>query len=233
MGKLLSKEDIAFSNRNFWWYYILSCRGFDDEKELNLDDAIMDVVDKDKCVPDFLSWYRKFCPENEADADGYFQKPNTIAGKLGGSIRFAIEFHSWHTTYYLNDVYIGNLGGHFEAWFFTWEELLAFDKYDHLFLLMLPMAGIAPEERQKAEKLIAEKLKAMPMFAGNATYIAACMANGLLMSGAFERAEDIGIVCSQNHSVRNIGAYPRYREDVAALNSALADFVKDGRTLSQ
>lgn len=226
MGKLLTKEDIAYGNHNFWWYYVSSFPGFDDEKEWNLDDAMEDVVDKRFYVPNFLAWYRDFCPEKDADEDGYFKNPNTIAGTLNGSPHFAVEFHFWHTTYTLNGRYIGNLGGHFETCFFTWEELLAFDKHEYLFLLMLPMVGIEKSIRRETEPLIAKKLAHISMFAGSAPYLAKCIANGLVMDGGFEQTAGVGITNRQNHSVRNILGYPRYKEDVVALNQALADFVK-------
>lgn len=54
MGILLPKQDILYSNANFWWFYILSSRGFDEEQELNLDEAISEVIERDKVVPDFI-----------------------------------------------------------------------------------------------------------------------------------------------------------------------------------
>jgi len=225
MGKLLTKDDITYENHNFWWHYLLLCRGFDDEKELNLDDAVRDVIDEKKAVPDILAWHREFCPKDGVDRDGYYEDPNFIAGNLKNGMSFAIEFHAWHINYYLNDIYIGNLGGHFEAWFLTWNELLAFDRYDYLFLLLLPMTGIDPNQREQAEQLICEKLKEITLFSGHEPYVAKCIANGLVIEGVFEEVQDIGLTSHTNHSVRNIEKYPRYTEDVIALNKALKGFL--------
>jgi hypothetical protein len=37
--------------------------------------------------------------------------------------------------------------------------------------------------------------------------------------------EGVGITNNQNHSVRNVEKYPRYRDDVVILNKALKGFV--------
>jgi len=224
-SQLLTKKDIEFDNLNFWYYYIFGFRGSDHQKELNLSDAIRDVVDIDKYVPTFKDWYNEFCPSDKADRDGLFENPKVIAGRLTEEIRFAIEFHLWETTFYLNTIYIGNLGGHFEAWFLTLKELMAFDKYEMLFLLLLPMTGVEETERELAESLVSEKLKSISMFAEQSDYIAKCIVNGLIVDNPFYTIQDIGIVSDTNHSVRNITKYPRYKEDVIELNKALETFV--------
>ena len=234
MGTPLTKEDIAYTNHDFWWYYIITYRGFDDDKELNLDDAIQGVVDAEKVVPNFVPWYRAFCPMDDADDDGCFENPHFISGDLGG-ISFAIEFHSWQTVFYINDIYIGNQGGHFEVWFLTVRELLVFDRYDSqfLFLLLLPMVGVEEHEREQMEQLVCEKLKAVTLFAGHEAYIAKCIVNGLVIEGAFTQMEGIGVTNGQNHCVRNVEKYPRYTDDVTAVNQALYNFLTNKRTVSK
>jgi hypothetical protein len=225
-NKLLTKNDIEFDNLNFWYYYILPFRGGDDQKELNLDDAIRDVVEIKKYVPTFKEWYNEFCPKEKADSDGLFENPKVIAATLTEDIRFAIEFHLGETTFYINNIYIGNLGGHFEAWFLTFKELMAFDKYEMLFLLFLPMTGIEENERELAEALVSEKLKSISMYAEQSDYIAKCIVNGLIVDKPFYTIQDVGIVSDTNHSVRNITKYPRYKDDVVELNKALETFVE-------
>ena len=226
-NQLLTKKDISFDNLNFWYYYVFCFRGSDDQKELNLDDAIRDVVvDIEKYVPSFSDWYNEFYPKEKADSDGLFENPKIIAGTLTEDIRFAIEFHLWETTFYINNIYIGNLGGHFEAWFLTFKELMAFDKYEMLFLLFLPMTGVEENERELAEALVSEKLKSISMYAEQSNYIAKCIVNGLIVNKPFDTIPDIGIVSDTNHSVRNIIKYPRYKDDVVELNKALENFVE-------
>ena len=69
--------------------------------------------------------------------------------------------------------------------------------------------------------MITEQLKSLSLFEKRAAYVSECIVNGLIMNGNFSNNNDIGIVNNQNHSVRNIEKYPRYRDDVIALNFAL------------
>jgi len=141
---------------------------------------------------------------------------------------FQIEFRENEIVFFLNEVYIGNLGGHFEAWFLTWDELLAFDKYPSLFLLLLPMTGVELQQTELAKELIKKKLQNIDVFEKNATYITYCIVNGLVMEQPFVNSE-IGLINSQNHSVRNIEEYPDYKEDVKELNVTLRKFVETER----
>ncbi|RYF20993.1 MAG: hypothetical protein EOO42_11390, partial [Flavobacteriales bacterium] len=59
-----------------------------------------------------------------------------------------------------------------------------------------------------------------------AEYIANCILNGLKIEGQFFEQDEVGIVNNQNHSVRNIEKYPRYREDVIKLNGILKELVE-------
>ena len=94
-----------------------------------------------------------------------------------------------------------------------------------MFLLLLPMVGLEEHEREQAEQLICDKLKSITLFKDNEDYIAKCITNGLVMDGAFEEIEGVGLTCTQNHSVRNIEKYPRYKDDVIALNNILSAFL--------
>ena len=223
-SQLLTKKEIEFDNLNFWYFYIFRFRGCDHQKELNLPDAIKKVVDIKKYITSFKDWYEKILPKDDADNEGYFENPKVIAGNLTDDVRFAIEFHLYETTFYLNSKYIGNLGGHFEAWFLTLKELIAFDKYEKLFLLLLPMTGVEESKREFAETLVSAKLKSISMYAEQSDYIAKCIVNGLIVVEPFYTIQNIGIVSNTNHSVRNITKYPRYKDDVCELNKALKIF---------
>jgi hypothetical protein len=161
-------------------------------------------------------WEKKFFPKNNNDEFVRF-----IGGKLNEDITFSIEFQDCEVVFFLNDIYIGNLGGHFKAWFLTWNELLAFQQFDYLFLLLLPMTGIEENQIVEANLLIKNHLKTIPMFENHAEYIAKCILNGLTINGRFFEENEIGILNNQNHSVRNIEKYPRYAEDVIKLNGVL------------
>lgn len=148
-----------------------------------------------------------------------------IGGRLNDKMTFHIEFQEDEILYFLNDIYIGNLGGHFEAWFLTLDELVKFAKYDSLFLLLLPMTGIEKKQVETAKKLITEHLLVIPKFEKEAKYIAECIINGLLIEGYFY-IHEVGIANNQNHSIRNIEKYPRYRDDIMELNLALKKFIE-------
>lgn len=226
MSKTRKPFDYSFSNLRFWWYHICyGYRGCDPEKELNLDEAIIELINYKNIIPDFDDWYDTFCPKNKADENGILQSPNSIEVKLADTMRFAIDFHVGETTYYLNDIYIGNQGGHFEAWFLTWDELLTFERYrEEYFLLLLTMTGITAVQRPQALERISQSLKQIPLFAEHADYIADCICNGLIIEGRFEEISGVGLTNIQGNSVRNVVKYPRYREDVVALNASLKEF---------
>ena len=217
-------EDIRYSNHNFWWYYVSAFQGYDDDKEVSLMEAIGDVLDIHAYTANFDEWYRAFTPKEKADDDGILAHPNVIEFVLRDEVRFKIAFHVFEIQYYLNDIYMGNLGGHFEAWFFTWKELLAFDDGTALFLFLLPMTGIEETQRKQAEKLISERLKQVPIFSKESNYIAQLIANGLVIDGAYSEVADIGTICTQNDSVRNVVKYPQHKDDVVKLNQIISGY---------
>lgn len=218
MNLQITQEDIAYSNTFFWHAYFHWFRGHDDEKEINIDEAL-EVIPVNET--EFKKWTEEFFPEDETD-----ENPRYISGKLNDTMRFAIEFQKYETCYFLNDIYIGNLGGHFEAWFLTWDELLAFEKYNFLFLLLLPMTAIEKSQIEVAKKHIIKYLNQIPLYEEHSDYIAQCIMNGLEIDDAFYQLPDVGTTCNANHSVRNITKYPRYKNDVTALNKALEIFTK-------
>ncbi|MCL1791501.1 MAG: Imm19 family immunity protein [Peptococcaceae bacterium] len=223
-GMAGKRFDYSFANTSFWWFYILyNMYAHDNERKINLDEAIHDIVGPDPVGS--LDWYLGFCPKNEADRNGLLPNPHCVVEKLTDTLTFAVEFHFSKTNYFINDIYIGNHGGHFEMWFLTWEELLAFERFGgEVFMLLLTMTGISEEQRLSAEAHISQRLKSLPMFAEHSDYIARCICNGLLMEGDFDTLKDVGLTNRQNHSLRNVVKYAYYRDNVALLNTALWDF---------
>ncbi len=213
MNKRISKSEIE-KNELFFWYSYLSCfRGYDEEKELNLDDVLQEIFEIDE--QEFNKWYKEF----------YFQNSvNFISGQLNKSISFHIEIYKEEITYFLNDIYIGNLSGHFECWSLRLEEIRKFEEFDFVFLLLLPMLGITKEEFNITKKLIKRNLENLENFKSNSDYIAKCITNGLMMENKFYTEENIGFVNKQNHSVRNIKKYPQNKEDIIKLNELMNNF---------
>jgi hypothetical protein len=217
MSKQFSQDEIK-NNEYFWYSYISCYRGYDDIKEINMDEAL-EVIELDK--KKLASWQAvNFSNINNESKVRY------IGGKLNKNISFLIEFQEQEILFYINDIYIGNLGGHFEAWFFTWDELLAFQAFESLFLLLLPMAAIETQQINEAEIIIAKHLKTIPKFENNAAYIAKCILNGISIATPFYNKNEIGIVNSQNHSIRNIDKHPQHKADVIKLNRSLRKFTE-------
>lgn len=212
MNKEIQIEELNH-NTFFWKYYFCWSRGYDEKEEINIDE-VLEVVETNE--EEAYDWERAFF--NEEDIE---ENPRYVTGKINDTLNFAVEFAEYEINFFLNDIYIGNLGGHFEAWFFTLEELLAFEKYPNVFLLFLPMTGITEDQKAILKPFIIKHLNLIPKFEMHSEYIANCILNGLIMESPFEEKPEIGLTNNQNHSIRNITDYPRYKEDVIALNKIL------------
>ena len=212
MNKQITQDNLK-DNTFFWYVYISLFRGYDDINEINIDEALEIIgIDRDK----LYEWEIEFFAQNENEELARF-----IGWKLDENITFSIEFRDSEVIFFLNDIYIGNLGGHFEAWFLTWDELLAFQQFEYLFLLLLPMTAIEKHQIDEAKQIIQNHLKTIPKFENHIEYIAQCILNGLIIEEPFFVQNEVGIVNNQNHSVRNTERYPRYIEDVIELNKIL------------
>lgn len=212
MNKQIQIEELS-NNTFFWKYYFCWSRGYDEKEEINIDE-VLEVVDTNE--EEAYAWERTFF--NEEDIE---ENPRYVTGKINDNLNFAVEFAEYEINFFLNDIYIGNLGGHFEAWFFTLEELLAFEKHPNLFLLFLPMTGITEDQRDILKPFIVKHLETIPKFESHSEYLADCILNGLIMESPFQETAGIGLTNNQNHSVRNITDYPRYKEEVTELNKTL------------
>jgi hypothetical protein len=217
MNNQIKREEIKY-NTFFWKFYLCWFRGFDDKEEINIDEAVEVVKTNEN---DFYEWERIFFNYETIE-----ENPRYFAGDLTKNLNFAIEFQEYEINFFLNDIYIGNLGGHFEVCFLTLNELLVFEDDPVFFLLLLAMTGIEENEKSILKPIITKHLKTIPKFETHSEYIADCILNGLIMESPFQEITGIGITNSQNHSVRNITAYPRYQEDVVKLNKVLAALKK-------
>lgn len=215
---MLTDKDLSYTNLNFWYFYISCFRGFDDENELNMDEVINECVDSGNLLPSFQSWYARFISDTA-------EFP-ILERQLSDKMIVTLEIAQSEINFYINNKYIGNLGGHFQAWFLTWEELTKFNKFDFMFLLLLPMSAIEKSRRVVAESVVSTKLKQIPIFAPQSDYIAQCIVNGLVLDGAFSELNRVGIINNENHSVRNIEKYPQYKNDVIVINRDLQSFVQ-------
>lgn len=216
MNEIIQIEELSH-NTFFWKYYFCWSRGFDEREEINIDEAL-EVVEINET--EAYEWERIFFNYDDIE-----ENPRHVAGRINDNLNFAVEFAEYEINFFLNDIYIGNLGGHFEAWFFTLDELLAFEKYPNLFLLFLPMTGISGDQKAILKPIIVKHLNTIPKFEAHSNYIADCLLNGLLMQSPFEEIKGIGLTNNENHSVRNLTTYPRYQEDVIDLNKILKQYL--------
>ncbi|MFC4478557.1 Imm19 family immunity protein [Flavobacterium chungangensis] len=216
MNAIIQIEELSH-NTFFWKYYFCWSRGFDEREEINIDEAL-EVVEINET--EAYEWERIFFNYDDLE-----ENPRYLAGRINDNLNFAVEFAEYEINFFLNDIYIGNLGGHFEAWFFTLEELLSFKKYSNLFLLFLTMTGIYEDQKAILKPIIVKHLNTIPKFDAHSNYIADCLLNGLLMQSPFVEIEEIGLANNENHSVRNLTAYPRYQEDVIELNKILKQYL--------
>ena len=214
MNTQITIEEIK-NNTFFWKYYFCWSRGYDEKEEINIDE-ILEVVETNET--EAYEWERIFF--NYEDIE---DNPRQVAGRINDNLNFAVEFAEYEINFFLNDIYIGNLGGHFEAWFFTLEELLSFEKYPNLFLLFLPMTGISEDQKAILKPIVIKHLNTIPKFDPHSNYIADCLLNGLIMQSSFNEIEGVGLINNENHSVRNVTGYPRYLEDVVELNKILKE----------
>ena len=217
MDNEITIEEIR-ENTFFWKFYLCWFRGFDDKEEINIDEAV-DVIETNET--EFYNWERLFFNHESIE-----ENPRYITGNLTDDLNFAVEFQEHEINFFLNDIYIGNLGGHFEAWFLTLDELLAFEKDPVFFLLLLPMTGIQENQKSVLQPIITKHLEAIPKFESHSEYIANCILNGLIMESSFQETAEIGLTNNENHSVRNVIKYPRYEEDVKELNRILLSLKK-------
>jgi len=217
MNNEINIEEIR-ENTFFWKFYLCWFRGFDDKEEINIDEAV-DVIETNET--EFYNWERLFFNHESIE-----ENPRYITGNLTDNLNFAVEFQEYEINFFLNDIYIGNLGGHFEAWFLTLDELLAFEKDSVFFLLLLPMTGIQENQKSVLQPIITKHLEAIPKFEFHSEYITNCILNGLIMDSSFQETAEIGLTNNENHSVRNVIKYPRYEEDVKELNRILLSLKK-------
>lgn len=217
MESLITREEIQANRLFFWWYYFSWFRGGDRQKEFNMDQVLEQSLGLDP--GDLDKWYQSFFDFDKGDI-------RYLGGQLEEGLAFQIEFHQAEIVFFINEEYIGNLGGHFEAWTLTLDELRYFQKFDYVFLLLVPMLGISQAELAETKALIQAYLDQIEELKGQSDYIATCITQGLVMEGDFYLDPEVGRVNRQNHSVRNISKYPQYKASLISLNQILAKYTR-------
>lgn len=129
--------------------------------------------------------------------------------KINDNVTFSVEFHAFETVYFLNDVYIGNTGGHFKLSLLSWKELINIVRNsDILFFMMLPLAMGNKAEQAEICKEIEQRLTnpLFPFQAKDHNILAQYLTDHLILEDDVTYTEhpQAGIVCDRNHSCRNL-----------------------------
>ena len=156
----LTLEDLKFTNRNFWGGFFASSfpTAFDEASDQTLSELMVEHNLAD------CGWWDRFVGYYEGildESDGYVEHPKTFCTDLTPSVSLKVEFHPGDTRYIVNGKEIASTGPHYHIQIFSFMELLAYTEIqrdDRLFLLLLPLVYIKPEESEQAAKLIQTKL---------------------------------------------------------------------------
>lgn len=154
--KLLTCDDLCFSNEKFWTGFLASSfpMALDEEADVSLTEIIDDnqLADFD-WWSDFTGYYDGIFEEN----DGYTDEPQTFIAQLTPSQKLKIEFHPGDTLYFINDQQIGCTGPHYVLQVFPLAALLEYTKngtWQEMFLLLLPLVSIRKEDAACAAEII-------------------------------------------------------------------------------
>ena len=229
--KIILEKEYSFANA-FFWDVILHhhIQAVDEEKEANFDEIWNEELapaslDRKECVE---YWKKLSQSELEtSDNEGEIENPNTLLLPVNKDITLKIEFHPCYTYYFLNNILIGEICGHFHLKYITYPELLqiAKQKYgDILFHLLLPLSAIREQEKEAAFDEITQRLKQIPIFQEQPDYISKCLLSGLLiLNSDIQEIPEIGTICTSNNSYRNALVYDDdVKLEIKDLNALLS-----------
>lgn len=143
---------------------------------------------------------------------------------INEQVTLVAEFHPFEVVYFLNDVFIGNSGGHFMLSLLSWQEFLKVVEVGGddamLFFLMLPFVVAAKGEEQQIRKEIEKRLEHMAFRAEHIPVIAGYLVHHAIFkeddAEMFYEDPELGKVCKRNHSVRS---RQNAAEDIRKVNN--------------
>ena len=158
---MLTLNDIAFSNKDFWTGFIATSfpTAIDEETDMSLPE-IMEESNLGNAM-----WWKHFTKYYDGvieESDGYIDDPETFTCNLTPAQRLKIEFHPGDTVYFINDKQIGCTGGEYCIQIFPFSNLSKYldtEKDHRIFLLLLPLTVIDAQETESASKMISNVLK--------------------------------------------------------------------------
>ncbi len=181
MGRLVGLEELDFTNRQFWAWFL----------SVNYPDALLEETDQtmyelvEQVLPVDVRWtdaFTGYCDGVLEERDGYLDDPTTLTAALDGGDTLKIAFHPGDTIFFLNDTEIGCTGPHHRAGTVSCNRLrrlLPLENGAALFQLLLPMARVTPEEAGEIRPLLREHLERMGVGLPLASELAECLLSGI------------------------------------------------------
>lgn len=152
-------EDI--DNLNFWINYF-GCsypNSYDEEKDVSVSDLMLELF-----TQEIGNWWNEFTgyyPGVLDESDGYIVNPTTLEIPFAKNKMLKIEFHPGDTIYFINGNKIGSIGPHWKLQVIPFkdiEQVLLMENGRQLFLLLLPLVSLAPEDTQTVQGKIKTQL---------------------------------------------------------------------------
>lgn len=186
-------QQVSFENHLFWSYFLSTnypCAYLEDA-DRQLCDLVEEVMPIDVAWSNaFTHYYDGVMEEN----DGYLDEPTTITAPISDTEILEIEFHPGDTIYYINKEEIGCTGPHWNLWNVPYHKLNSLLSLEHgsvLFLLLLPMAVVEPDEIADLKPILEKQFQAFGFSKEAALQAADCLISGIVK-------RDLGI--SEEHT---------------------------------
>ena len=229
--KIIPEKEYSFTNAFFWDEVLhLHIQAVDNKREMNFGEIWDDELAPASLNVKESTKYWEELSQSELETvenQGRIENPNTLLLTVNKDITLKMEFHPCYTFYFLNNILIGEISGHFHLRYITYPELLKIAKQkngDVLFHLLLPMSAIKKQEKELAFNEITKRLKQIPIFQERSDYIGECLLNGLLVPDSeIQEMSEIGTICTANYSYRNALIYgDDVKSEIKKLNILLS-----------
>lgn len=156
MSRIISAENLGFDNTAFWAGFLAGA--FPTSLDEETDMAAVELVQENELGS--INWWNDFTGYYDGifdEADGYADEPACFEYKLTPEHMLKIEFHPGDIVYYVNGRQIGCTGPEYDIQKFGYAQLrdyFAEQKNELVYMLLLPLAEIAPTDAEEAKAAI-------------------------------------------------------------------------------
>ena len=158
----MKKVSMKDMDNPYFWVNYFGCsypNAYDEEEDVSVSDLMQEILTEEsgRWWEQLTGYYDGILEEN----DGYLDEPASLEVMLTRDKCMKIEFHPGDILYYINGEKIGSTGPHWEVQTIPYEEvrqLLALEDGCRLYLLLLPLAVIKPEEADSVRREIGEQM---------------------------------------------------------------------------